>query len=121
MDYSLISRHLLLRGTAHQVVEHAGLLYVGGIVSDDPSADMIGQTRRIFQKLDDVLLSVGSGRDRILFVMLGITDMSLKPLMNEVWLEWFAPEMAPARVTFGISAIEDGSLLELVAIAAKRA
>ena len=54
-------------------------------------------------------------------MLISITDMTLKPEMNKVWLEWFSPAQMPARATFGIMSIEEGVLIEMVAIAAKRA
>ena len=36
----------------HRVVEHNGIVYVGGTTCDDESLDMAGQTREILAKLD---------------------------------------------------------------------
>lgn len=109
------------RGTVlHQVVEHAGVLYVGGVVADDPRAGMYEQTRQALGKLSRILEENGSDARHLLCVQAFITDMSRKPEMNRAWTEFFEPDHLPARATLGIGAIEEGVLIELVATAAVR-
>ena len=35
----------------HRVVEHGGVLYFGGIVADDRSKDMKGQTEEVLERM----------------------------------------------------------------------
>jgi len=114
-----IRRHMP-RGIIHQASEHDGVLYIGGITPDDPSLDMYGQSRQLFQKLAEILAELGSGLDHVLMVNCFITDMSKKPEMNRAWVEFFPEDVSPARVTPGIVAIEEGVLLEISVIAAKK-
>lgn len=107
-------------GVVHQVSEHNGLLYIGGIVADDPTLDMAGQTRQLLAKLDSVLTAHGSDRTHILLMHVFIVDMRLKPQMNAAWEEFFPLPHLPSRVTLGIAAIEEGVLIEASTIAAKR-
>lgn len=106
------------RGVLHQVVEHAGILYIGGIAPDDAALDMAGQTRQVLEKLDSVLQAHGSDRSRVLMMHVFITDMALKPEMNRAWCSFFAAPDLPSRVTLGITAIEEGVLIEVAAVAA---
>ncbi|MCZ7448123.1 Rid family hydrolase [Agrobacterium rhizogenes] len=46
-----------------------------------------------------------------------ITDMNVKPQMDAVWKEWFAPEELPARATIGVADLGDTTLIELIATA----
>lgn len=108
-------------GVLHQVSEHGGILYVGGIAPDDPSLGMADQTRQVLEKLDGVLREHGSGRGHILMMHVFITDMSRKSEMNRAWAEFFTPEELPSRVTLAIVAIEEGVLLEVSTIAARAA
>lgn len=108
------------RGVLHQVVEHGGVLHVGGIVADDPTLDMFGQTMQVLTKLARVLDQNGSGVDRILSMLVFITDMKSKPEMNRAWSAFFRSEDLPARATLGITAIEEGVRIEVVATAARR-
>lgn len=108
------------REILHQIVEHNGVLHVGGIVADDPSLDMASQTTQVLEKLARLLDENGSGIDRLLSVLIFITDMRLKPEMNRVWKAFFRQEELPSRATLGITAIEEGVLIEIVSTAARR-
>ena len=108
-------------GVLHQIVEHNGVLHVGGIVADDPTLNMAGQTTQVLQKLARLLEANGSGIDRILQILVFITDMKQKPEMNRAWKEFFIDtDVLPTRATLGISAIEEGVLIEIVTTAAKK-
>lgn len=96
------------------------MLYIGGLTPDDPALDMYGQARQLFGKLETVLGDLGSDLDHVLMVHCFIVDMAAKPEMNRAWSEVFPPSRSPARVTPGIAAIEEGVLLEISVIAAKR-
>ena len=107
-------------GVLHEVVEHNGILHIGGIVADDPTLDMAGQTTQVLRELARLLQAHGSGIDRILQILVFITDMSQKPAMNRAWTAFFSdPTILPARATLGISAIEEGVLIEIVTTAAR--
>jgi enamine deaminase RidA (YjgF/YER057c/UK114 family) len=104
----------------HQIVEHNGVLHIGGIVADDPTLGMADQTTQVLQKLARLLQDNGSGIDRILQILVFITDMREKPEMNRAWRAFFNnPATLPARATLGISAIEEGVLIEIVTTAAR--
>ncbi len=106
-------------GVLHQVVEHNGILYIGGIVAEDATLDMAAQTTQALQELKQILEEHGSGVDRILQIPVFITDTSLKPEMNRAWKEFFADaSILPTRATLGISSIEEGVLIEIVTTAA---
>jgi enamine deaminase RidA (YjgF/YER057c/UK114 family) len=108
-------------GVLHEVVEHNGVLHIGGIVADDPTLGMFDQTMQALTQLKHLLEDNGSGVDRILQILVFITDMTLKPEMNRAWLAFFTdPAILPARATLGISAIEEGVLIEIVTTAAVR-
>ena len=65
----------------HEVVEHNGILYLSGIVADDTTLGMADQTTQALTALARLLEENGSGTDRILQVLIFITDMKLKPEM----------------------------------------
>ncbi|MEZ5881349.1 MAG: RidA family protein [Nitratireductor sp.] len=113
-------KHHIERGIIHQATEHDGVLYIGGIVPDDTSQDMYGQSLQLFSKLGDILQELGSDFEHVLLVNCFITDMTMKPEMNRAWVKFFPGRSAPARVTPGIVCIEEGALLEISVIAAKR-
>jgi len=49
----------------HEVVEHNGILYIGGIVADDPTLDMAGQTTQALRYLSQLLKERRSGEELI--------------------------------------------------------
>jgi enamine deaminase RidA (YjgF/YER057c/UK114 family) len=102
----------------HEVVEHNGVLYLGGVISDDLSLDMAGQMNDVLKQIDQLLTTHGSSRDRLLTALLFITDMSLKPAMNKVWKEWLATPHLPTRATIGVNDLGERVLLEVVVTAA---
>jgi enamine deaminase RidA (YjgF/YER057c/UK114 family) len=103
----------------HEVVEHNGILYFAGIITEDKALDMEGQTRSVFQQLEQLLAAHGSSKERVLTALVFITDMRNKPAMNKVWKEWFGREHTPTRATIGVSDLEKDILIEVVFTAAK--
>jgi enamine deaminase RidA (YjgF/YER057c/UK114 family) len=114
----MITRTGRYDGLLHEVVEYNGVLYFGGVVAEELSLDMAGQTADVLRQVDNLLSLHGSTRDRILSVQIFVTDLALKSTLNEVWREFFASEHLPARATIGVGALGPGVLLEVVLTAA---
>ncbi|MFN8723306.1 MAG: RidA family protein [Rhodospirillales bacterium] len=102
----------------HRAVAHGGTLYLGGIVAEDFTLDMEGQTAQVCRKIDAVLASAGSDRSRLLAATIYITDMSMKDKMNAAWTAWLAPDQRPTRATIGVADLGKGVLIEIVVTAA---
>ncbi|MFC0216819.1 enamine deaminase RidA (YjgF/YER057c/UK114 family) [Pseudochelatococcus lubricantis] len=101
----------------HRAVEHGGLVFLGGIVADDKSLGMKGQTEQILAKLGTYLAQAGSDRSRVLAATIYVTDLGLKDEMNEAWVAWFGAENLPARATVGVAQLGKDTLLEVVVTA----
>ncbi|MGE3991904.1 RidA family protein [Pseudorhodoplanes sp.] len=114
----MIKRTGLYEGLLHEVVEHNGMLYFGGVVAEDLSLDMAGQTNDVLQQVDKLLAIHGSNRDCILSTVLYVPDLALKPALNDVWRRYFASDHLPTRATIGGVDLGPGVLLELVLTAA---
>lgn len=112
----MTNRHLQT-AIMHRVVEHSGLIFVGGTTCDDESLDMAGQTREILAKLDTYLAQAGTDRTKLLSATIFITDMNLKPQMDAVWKEWLAPSDFPTRATVGVADLGGTTLIEIVVTA----
>lgn len=106
-------------GILHEVVEHNGVLYFGGMVADDLSLDMAGQARDVFRQADALLALHGSDRTRILSALVFLSDAALKQAFNEEWKRYFDPAHLPARAAVAISGLGEGVLLEIVFTAAR--
>ncbi len=102
----------------HRAVEHAGTVYVAGVVGDDLTQSMKGQTASALAKIEKVLVEAGTSKKRLLAATLYITDMGQKGAMNEAWNEWLAPEDLPARATIGVADLGENVLIEIVVTAA---
>lgn len=103
----------------HEAVEVGGTIYLAGVVADDLSLDMRGQTRQALANLEDVLKRVGSDKTKVVMATAYITDFASKPSMNEAWLEFFPPEHLPARATIGVADLGEGVLIEIVCTAVR--
>lgn len=114
----MITRHFQTK-INHRIVEHIGVLYFGGLVADDKSQDMKGQTQQICGKIEDLLAQVGSSKEKLLTAMIYISDFSQKDGMNEAWLEWLPGEHLPTRATIGVAELGKDTLIEVVVSAAK--
>lgn len=113
----MIKRHLPTP-VMHRAVQSGSLIFLGGIVASDTSADMRGQTRQILDRLGQCLIEAGSNKTQVVSATVYVTDMSLKSEMNKAWLEWFDAAHLPARATVGVNDLEQGYLIEVCAVAA---
>lgn len=103
----------------HRVVEHNGIVYVGGTTCDDESLDMAGQTREILAKIDSYLAEAGTDKTRLLTATIFVTDLGKKPEMDAVWKAWAAAENLPTRATVGVADLGGDTLIEVVVSAFK--
>lgn len=101
----------------HRVVEHGGLVFVGGTTCDDESLDMAGQTREILAKIDTYLAEAGTDRTKLLSATIFVTDLNLKPAMDAVWKAWLEPDHLPTRATVGVADLGGDTLIEIVVTA----
>ena len=101
----------------HRVVEHNGIVFVGGTTCDDESLDMAGQTEEILAKIESYLAQAGSDKTKLLSVTIFITEMNLKPEMDAVWKKWLAPETFPVRATVGVADLGGDTKIEVVVTA----
>lgn len=102
----------------HRMVEHQGVIYFGGVIGDDTTLSMGGQTREILTKLETMLEEAGSSKAKLLSAQIFITDMRMKSEMNEAWVAWLDAKDLPARATIGVSDLGPGTLVEIVITAA---
>ncbi|WP_082908078.1 RidA family protein [Bradyrhizobium neotropicale] len=116
----MIKRSLPYAGLLHEVVEHNGVLYLGGVVPENAGLDMAGQADDVFRQLKTLLEGAGSDLSCVLQVTIYVTDLADKAALNQVWKRYFAVEHLPARAAVGVADLGPGIKLELTAIAARR-
>jgi enamine deaminase RidA (YjgF/YER057c/UK114 family) len=82
-----------------KAVVHGDTVYLAGIVADDPTADVKGQTEQILATVDGLLAEAGSDKTKLLKVNIWLSDMSTFAQMNAAWDVWIVPGHTPARAT----------------------
>jgi enamine deaminase RidA (YjgF/YER057c/UK114 family) len=103
-------------GLMHLSVRHGDIIYLAGIVADDLSADMVGQTRDVLRQLEEFAAAHGLDQSHVLTATIYVTDLAERPAMNGVWQEFFDPAHLPARATIGVADLGPGVRLEMVAV-----
>ena len=82
-------------------VEHNGIVYTA-VIAPDSSADLRGQTEQALEQLDRNLAEAGTDRSRLLSVTIYLTDISRKPVLNQVWDAWIGERrLAPTSLRGG--------------------
>ncbi|QQS13494.1 MAG: RidA family protein [Rhodospirillales bacterium] len=82
-----------------KAVVHGDTVYLAGIVADDTSQDVKGQTRQILATIDALLAKAGSDKSKLLSANIWLTDITTWSQMNKVWDAWVSPGNTPARAT----------------------
>jgi enamine deaminase RidA (YjgF/YER057c/UK114 family) len=102
-----------------RAVTHNGTVYLAGLTADHRSAPMKAQTEEILKKIDGLLKLAGSDKSRLLSAMVYITDMRLKPQMDEAWAAWIDPQHTPARACVETRLGTPDTLVEIMVVAAQ--
>jgi 2-iminobutanoate/2-iminopropanoate deaminase len=104
-------------------VRFGDLIYTSGAAPRVPETHAIpegfeAQARQTFANLETVLTGSGSSLRRALKVTVYLADIADWALMNEIYEEYIDQTSAPARTTIEVSAMNNGYLIEVEAIAA---
>jgi enamine deaminase RidA (YjgF/YER057c/UK114 family) len=113
-----IKRHEPSQILSH-AVEYGNTVYLAGIVADDPSQDIKGQTRQILDKIDHLLAKCGSHKSKVLSANIWVTEMKNRAAMNEVWSAWTDPKNLPARACVEAKLADPRMLVEIMVVAGK--
>ena len=99
-----------------EAVVSDGLVYA---VATDPrcAKGILEQTANTLDELESVLGKAGSGKSGLLQATVYLSDITQKPEMDKVWIEWIGPpENWPQRACVGVD-LYDGCLIEVVVTA----
>ncbi len=80
-----------------QCVVHNDTVYLAGQVDGDASPSAGEQTKRILERIDDLLETAGTDKSKLLTATIWISDMRFFSEMNEVWDAWVSAGNTPAR------------------------
>jgi enamine deaminase RidA (YjgF/YER057c/UK114 family) len=102
-----------------QAVVHGETVYLAGQVADDPSADVVGQTKQILAKIDGLLAEAGSDKSKLLSATIWLTDIRTFDEMNKAWDAWVSPGNTPARACVEAKLARSNLLVEIGVVAAR--
>ena len=98
--------------------EYNGVIYTAGQVAENLNAGMKAQTADVLRQIDALLAKCGSSKSRILSATVYVTDMALKPEMDEAWMAWVDQSRPPSRATVE-ARLGANVLVEIMITAAK--
>lgn len=101
-----------------RAVACANLVFLSGIVADDKSLPIKGQTEQVLAKIDGILEQAGTDKTRILTSTVYMADLSQKDEMNEAWMAWLDKADLPARAAVGVE-LTPGTLVEIMVCATR--
>jgi enamine deaminase RidA (YjgF/YER057c/UK114 family) len=99
--------------------EYNGIVYTAGQVAEDLNAGMKAQAMDVLRQIDALLAKCGSDKSHILTATVYVTDMALKPQMDEAWMAWVDQSRPPARATVE-ARLGANVLVEIMVTAAKK-
>ena len=102
-----------------QVVEDGNTLYLQGFTADDKTADIKTQTNQVLTKIDKALAAAGSDKSCLLSALIFVSDIALRPQMNEVWVAWIDQTNPPTRACVGVQ-LEGSTKVEIIVVAKKK-
>ena len=104
-----------------RIVTYNETIYLAGIVSDDKTLDIKGQTKRALETVDERLKLASSDKNHILMIQAFIKDIYRDfSDFNEIWDAWVSKENPPARACIEANMANKETLLVLVITAIKK-
>ncbi|MFM9970176.1 MAG: RidA family protein [Burkholderiales bacterium] len=100
-------------------VEHNSVVYLAGMVADDLSKDVRGQTEEILKKIDAALAAMGTDKSKMLSANIWVSDIRHRDQMNVAWTAWMDPANPPARATVEAKMADPRVLVEIMSTCAK--
>lgn len=107
-------------------VESNGFVFVSGQVGFDPQSgervadDIEVQARRVLDNIGLILSDAGLDYQDVVKTTVFLADIDDFPKVNEIYAEYF-DHRSPARSAFQAGALPGGFLIEIEAVAARRA
>ncbi len=102
-----------------KVVEANGFVFTAGIVADDVTKDVRGQTQQILGEIDRLLKLAGTDKTKVVSATIWVTDIRTRDAMNEAWTAWTGGENLPGRACIEAKLADPRMLVEIAVVAAK--
>ena len=102
-----------------KAVEAGGLAFTAGIVADDATQDVKGQTQQILKEIDRLLKLCGTDKTKVVSATIWVTDIRNREAMNEAWNAWTGGQNLPGRACIEAKLADPRMLVEIAVVAAK--
>jgi len=102
-----------------RIVIHNGIVYLAGLTADDRGAAIKAQTEEVLKKIDELLKIAGTSKSRLLSAMVYVSDMRLKPQMDDAWMAWVDSSNTPVRACVEARLGTADTLVEVMVVAAQ--
>ena len=112
-------QHLDSGDILSQAVTHGDTVYLCGLTATDREKNVAAQTEEVLAKIDERLAACGTDKSNLVSATIYLTDIKLKPAMNEAWKAWLGDLNRPTRTCIGGVELEPGVLVEITSTAAK--
>ena len=105
-------------GPYSQAVIANGFVYSAGQLALDPASgemvkgDIVAQTDRVMENLQNILASAGAAWSDVVKVTVYLQDLAHFPTVNEIYGRWIG-DARPARSTVQVAALPRGALIEV--------
>jgi enamine deaminase RidA (YjgF/YER057c/UK114 family) len=100
-------------------VDYHGFVYLAGMIADDMSKDVAGQTADALAQADALLAKHGSDKAHLLQAQIWLADIRDRDAMNAVWSAWLPPGAAPVRACIEGKMADPRCLVEIIIHACK--
>ncbi|WEK36612.1 MAG: Rid family detoxifying hydrolase [Candidatus Pseudobacter hemicellulosilyticus] len=111
-------------GPYSQAVQAGNFLFVSGQIAINPATgdlvttDTVTETEQVMSNLRAVLAAAGMAFDNVVKTSIFLSDMSLFPVVNEVYGKYFTADF-PARETVAVKTLPKSVNVEISVIAVK--
>lgn len=103
-----------------RIVEHNGTIYFAGMVTDDKTLDIKGQTQRVLAVAEARFEEAGITKHDLLRAEIFVKNISRDFTdFNSVWDDWVSKENPPARACVEANMASEETLVEIIFTAAK--
>ncbi len=102
-----------------KVIEANGFVFTAGIVADDLTQPVKGQTEQILREIDRLLALCGANRSQSVQASIWLADIRSREAVNEAWTAWTGGQNLPVRATVEAKLADPRMLVEIAIVAAK--
>jgi enamine deaminase RidA (YjgF/YER057c/UK114 family) len=104
-----------------KIVEHNGVIYFSGIVPNDKTLDIKGQTLDVLNIAKELFLQANTDNENILRAEIYLKNIDRDFVdFNGIWDEWVSKENPPARACVEASMSTPETLVEIIFTSVKK-